>query len=162
MPLPLISIILLLGTEMGLLFEPRLEIMQSDGVDQLLTSHNGMGYTAKKKRVESILDFQLICHLHSGTKCLHTWHKPLTIIVNGLCQAFLYQNVSDKSIENQELILRVFLLWYTSPLNASASFPFQRYICKDRCSISSVLFLYMKLAFAWFCSTFVPAHGTFH
>ena len=36
------------------------------------------GVTAKK-RVESILDFQLICHLHSGTKCLHTWYKPLTI-----------------------------------------------------------------------------------
>ena len=32
-----------------------------------------------KKRVEIILDFQLICHLHSGTKCLHTWYKPLTI-----------------------------------------------------------------------------------
>ena len=25
-----------------------------------------------KKRVESILDFRLICHLHSGTKCLRT------------------------------------------------------------------------------------------
>ena len=24
-------------------------------------------------------DFQLICHLHSGTKCLHTWYKLLTI-----------------------------------------------------------------------------------
>ena len=55
-------------------------------------------YTAKK-RVESILDFQLICHLHSGTKCLHTWY------INNM-----YQNVSGKSIENQELILRVFLL----------------------------------------------------
>ena len=32
-----------------------------------------------KKRVESILDFQLICHLHSGTKCLHTWYKLFTI-----------------------------------------------------------------------------------
>ena len=26
----------------------------------------------KKKNTESILDFQLICHLHSGTKCVHT------------------------------------------------------------------------------------------
>ena len=54
-----------------------------------------MATLAKKKRVESILDFQLICHLHSDTKCLHTKYKLLT-------------NVSDKSIENQELILRFF------------------------------------------------------
>ena len=37
-----------------------------------------IAHTAKE-RVESILDFQLICHLHSGTKCLHTWYKLLTI-----------------------------------------------------------------------------------
>ena len=36
-------------------------------------------HTTAKKRVGSILDFQLICHLHSGTICLHTWYKPLTI-----------------------------------------------------------------------------------
>ena len=55
---------------------------------------------SKKKRVESILDFQLIFHLHSGTKCLY-----LVQTVNNM-----YQNVRGKSIENQELILRVFLL----------------------------------------------------
>ena len=30
---------------------------------------SGSGTAQQKKRVESILDFQLICHLHSGTKC---------------------------------------------------------------------------------------------
>ena len=33
------------------------------------------------KRVESILDFQLTCQLHSGTKCLHTWYKLQTICI---------------------------------------------------------------------------------
>ena len=47
---------------------------------------------SKKECVESILHYRLICHLHSGT-----------YIVN-----ILYQNVSGKSIENQELIRRVF------------------------------------------------------
>ena len=30
---------------------------------------NNVRTSAAKKRVESILDFQLICHLHSGTYC---------------------------------------------------------------------------------------------
>ena len=47
-------------------------------------------FITAKKRVE------LICHLRSGTKYLHTGYN------------ILYQNVSDKSIENQELIQRVF------------------------------------------------------
>ena len=59
-------------------------------VGHLITPWESSEVNTAKKRVESILDFQLICHLHS---------------VNGL-----YQNVSDKSIENQELTLHVFLL----------------------------------------------------
>ena len=58
---PPLSIILLLGTEMGLLFEPCLEIMQSDGVDHCSQVTTAWG-TQQIKRVESILDFQLICH----------------------------------------------------------------------------------------------------
>ena len=51
-----------------------------------------------KKRVESILDFQLICHT--------IWYILLTVCTRYV--NILYQNVSDKSIENQGLILRVF------------------------------------------------------
>ena len=38
-----------------------------------------VGLITAKIRMESILDFQLIYHLHSGTKCLRTWYKLLTI-----------------------------------------------------------------------------------
>ena len=51
---------------------------KANGIASYLKRFEKIASTAKK-RVESILDFQLICHLHSGTKCLHTWYKPLTI-----------------------------------------------------------------------------------
>ena len=83
-----------------------------------------------KKRVESILDFQLICHLHSGTKCLHTC---MVQTVNNM-----YQNVSGKSIENQELILRVFFAVHCSaPSPGSLSIAWALPVCTDDSSLWS-------------------------
>ena len=52
---------------------------EREGVPDATPESEDSSESTAKKRVESILDFQLIYHLHSGTKCLHTWYKPLTI-----------------------------------------------------------------------------------
>ena len=44
--------------------------VRDDFVDAHLINNKIRGVVTGKKRVESLYDFQMICHLHSVTECL--------------------------------------------------------------------------------------------